>query len=651
MRYYKVAPIARIPLSSPQSFTYHSDESICLGSLIEITIAKKHRRGVVIEQTRKPQFPTKGILKTIHEDLFTDNQLALANKVSNYYLTPLGTVLKFFVPKISKLKKQEQKVKYGSGAKAPRLTQPQKRALDKITSVGTGKSVLLFGPASSGKTEIIFNLAEKTIEGGRQVLVLIPEMFLSCQEIERYAHRLKKYRVALYNSQCTSSEIRYIYEGLRNGKIDIVIATRTGAFLPFYDLGLIVVDEEQDPSFKQWDQMPHYHTRYMAELLKDQYGARLIYISATPSLETMHSALKKKFMTVKLPRLSTDSFRVKKPQIKIIDIRKYFKKFEPLTISDELKHYIDRVNKSDSLALLLVPRRGKSSGVICSDCQHIQRCPKCDLPLVHSKDSYHCLHCNYRKSIFSHCEKCNSLRLVDIGFGTEKAAETIKIMYPKARVITVDANTLSNKKQRNDIYLKICNNKVDVVVGTYAIAKGFDIPYVGLAGVINADNWAGKTDFRFDERWIRNLFQLAGRLNRYGSDQNGTLVIQSFSVDERFEPLLKLDWNNFVKKELQQRKALKYPPYRQMIKLTYKSNNQEKVEKKTGILYNEFLEAAKTGKFVVSEPYYGAVKQARGRIKKHLLLSFRKSLPTAIIDKLKKLPSGWTIDRDPEFIF
>ncbi|MEA1925705.1 MAG: primosomal protein N' [Patescibacteria group bacterium] len=650
MHYYKVAPIARIPLSSLQSFTYHSDESIPLGSLVEITIANKHRRGVVIEQTRKPRFPTKGILKTIYEELFTNKQLALADKISNYYFTPLGTVLKFFVPRISKSKKRKQKVKYGSGTKAPRLTKPQKRAIDKITSASASKSVLLFGPASSGKTEIILNLAEKTVKEGRQVLALIPEMFLSCQEIERYARRLKKYRVALYNSQCASSEIRYIYEGLQNGKIDVVIATRTGVFLPFRDLGLIAMDEEQDQSFKQWDQMPHYHTRCIAELLKDQYGARLICISATPSLETMHSALEKKIMTVKLPRLSTDSFRVKKPRIKIVDIRKYFKKFEPLTISDELKHHIDQVNKSDSLALLLVPRRGKSSGVICSDCKHIQRCPKCDLPLIHSKDSYHCLHCNYRKSTFSHCEKCNGLKLVDIGFGTEKVAETIKTMYPKAQVITVDANTLSNKKQRDDIYSKICNNKIDIVVGTYAIAKGFDIPRIGLAGVINADNWAGKTDFRFDERWIRNLFQLAGRLNRYGSDQNGTLIVQSFSVDERFEPLLKWDWNTFVKKELQQRKALKYPPYRQMIKLTYKDNSRKKVEKKADILHNELLGAV-IEEFAVSEPYYGAVKQARGQIKKHLLLSFRKSLPAVVIGKLKKLPSGWTIDRDPEFIF
>lgn len=651
MFYYKVVPFARIPLSSPQAFTYHSSQIIPLGSLVEISIARKKRKGVVIQKTTRPPFQTKAVSGILHEQILSQKQLALAKEISQYYLTSLGVVLKFFVPKISKKKSRPQTSGPYSKSKAPEPTTAQKAAVKKILSLSGQKSALLFGPASSGKTEVVIRVAEKIIKSGGQILVLIPELFLSEQEIERYTARLGKHGIAFYNSGCKPSEIRHIYEGVRDKKIKIVIATRAGLFLPFSRLGLIVIDEEQDPSFKQWDQMPHYHTRETAVLLRKQHNATLVCCSATPSLETIKKTKSRKVSLVKLPALKTKEVVVKKPHIEIIDAYKNFNKKYPFVFSKELEKSLDEVLEKNRIGLLLVPRRGKSSALLCSDCKHVQRCPACEAPLVHLGDTYKCLHCSHKTNSFSRCSKCQSLRIVDVGFGTERVADFLKTFYPQACISRADAATLTNKKARSELYKKIKNNKIDFIVGTYAIAKGFDIPHVELVAIVNSDNWAGKTDFRFDERWMRNLFQLAGRLNRPGSSQDGKFLVQTYLPKKNFDHLLRWNWQRLCDDELPDRKALGYPPYGKMIKLTYKNQSPKDVEKKVNVLYNWFLEAVKPKKIKVSEPFWGNLRKTRNKNQKHLLLTFSGQLPAPTLAKLKKLPAGWTIDVDPEFLF
>jgi len=649
MNYYDIAPLTRTSLAKQQAFTYISSLSVPIGSLIRISFSGSSIRGIVLKKVRRPNFPTKNVDQVIHESLLSMKQIKLAKMIAEEYFTSLGIVLKFFVPKISKKKTYHEKISASVVSKV-RLTTDQKKALHSIRKMKNRKC-LLFGPASSGKTEILFRLVEDNLKKNKQSLILIPELFLSQQEINRYQAFFSKQQVVFYHSKCKPSEIRNIYEGVADGSHKIIISTRIGVFLPFKNLGIVVVDEEQDPSFKQWDQMPKYHIRKISTMLGKLYGCKTVFSSATPSLETLHQANNLKIKMVRLPMLQTKSAKIKKPSIKLINLSKYYSKTAPFAFSKELKEILEITLSKNLIALFLVPKRGMGNRVICSDCRQVQKCPSCEIPLIHSQDHYRCLHCSYKKPLFSRCSNCSSLRLVDLGIGTERVYEDLKTHYPKARIITVDATSIQKMNQKSSAFKKIANNKVDFVVGTYAIAKGFDNPKVNCAVVLDAESWSGKLDFRHDEHWARDLMQLAGRLNRPGSEQNGTCLIQTFQPEKKFDFLDKWDWSIFADKELELRRQLSYPPYSNMLEISCKSTTEKNIDKKAKVVYNRLIDAKPAKKVRVSEPFFGFIKKKRNEWRKNILITYQNELPKNLRIELLALGPDWSIDVDPEFIF
>jgi primosomal protein N' (replication factor Y) len=270
------------------------------------------------------------------------------------------------------------------------------------------------------------------------------------------------------------------------------------------------------------------------------------------------------------------------------------------------------------------------------------------------------LHCGFKISNISKCPHCGSFRLADIGFGTESVQDLIQTMFPSAKTAIADGTTFADNHYRQKILNNLYNNKLDFLIGTYAIAKGLDIDAVSLVVILNADNWPGQTDFRFDENYLSTIFQLAGRVNRPGGTQNGKCLIQTFDPTNRIFIYLK-DWNwqAFLKYELENRKALQYPPFRHLLKITYRNYYQEMVEKELDKLQKKLsaLSANRATKLTLPDfqflpPYYGYQKKLRGQFQKHLLIKITKlPIVNKKLLKILDLPTGWKIDVDTESVF
>ena len=656
MNYYEIIPLTRIALNHSPSFTYSSKDVFGFGDLVEIDFANKKIRGIVeSKKSSRPPYKTKSILKLLQEKTINKKQLELAKNISDYYLTSLGIVLKFFVTKPTKRLTAPKNPEIKNEKTKVTLTPAQKKVIKEIDSNKKTKQFLVSGPASAGKTEIAFACIEKSLKQGKQCLVVIPEIFLSYQEINRYFASFKDYKLALFHSNLTTTQKNYVSRKSQTGEIDLVIATKIGCLLPFKELKTIIVDEEQDVSHKQWDQSPRYHVRQVASWLQKIHKAKLIYLSATPSMEILKETQKKTLKKLDLPMLKIKKFEVKKPNFEFVNLRQYFyKKKANIIISNELKNALKNNLDRKKTAFILVQRRGAGKSLMCLDCKNKITCPKCNLPLVQVKDKYQCLHCNFKVSSLSQCPKCKSFRIINLGFGTETAYEKIKTIFPKARVEIIDQTALKQKQFREKLFKKLKNNEIDILIGTQSIIKGFDLPNVSLTAILNAESWSGKSDFKFDERWMGSLFQIAGRVNRPGSAQDGKFIIQTFNPENfLFDYLKKWNWQEFSKKEMEIRKATTYPPFSRFIKLIYRNKDKEKVEKNTQNVYNQ-LEKAK-GKEVLSllPGFYGNIEKIRGSYQKFILI---KTKPVAKyspkIQKIfNKLGENWYFDVDPENIF
>jgi primosomal protein N' (replication factor Y) len=654
--YYQIIPLTRIPIDREPFFTYQSPEEISFGSLVLVPFRNKKVKGIVLKKQTKPTFKTRKIttIKTI--DLINKNQLELAKKISAYYFTSLGVVLNFFVFNITK-KIPEPKKETITPDNSVQLTSSQKKVLKKVLNPTTRfKKYLIFGPASSGKTEIAMSLIENNLKQNKQSLVVLPEIFLSYQEIYRYKKRFFNKNIALLHSKLKPSEISSIWKNIKSGKIDVLITTKTGCFMPFKNLGAIIVDEEQDISHKNWDKNPKYHVEKIAEWLAQQHRASTIFLSATPSVKNYWQAKNKKndWQLLKLPPLKTAKIKILKPEIKIIDLwEKSYQKFGDILLSKELLTDLKLTTQKNKISVILVPYHGKSQAVFCENCKTTLKCPRCETSLINIKDEYQCLHCNYKISSLSNCPNCKSYKLKNVGFGTESVAKEINDLFPDKKTVLINKSSFEKNTTREKLFKKIKENKIDFLIGNQTIAKGFDFPNIGLVAVLNAQRWTGKADYKFDERWLGIFFQIGGRINRPHSDQKGIFYIQTFKSNLKIlENLKKWSWENFAEDELLNRQSLKYPPFKKIYRLTFKDIQKQKVEKTTKKVYNQLqAEMARTD-LKIFEPFYSFVKKKGIFWNKHILIKTapEKKLPQ-LEKRLKKLSASWSIDPDPENIF
>ena len=436
------------------------------------------------------------------------------------------------------------------------LNNEQEVCVNKVTnSFGISKTFLLYGVTGSGKTEVYMNIIEKAINKGMSAIMLVPEISLTPQIVERFALRFGD-NIAILHSGLSDAEKYDEYRKITMGKVRIVVGARSAIFAPLTNIGVIIIDEEHTATYKQ-ENHPRYHARDIAILRSEYHNCPIVLGSATPSLESFARAMNKNYELLVMKKRANNMVL---PDVHIVDMKEEIKRGN-YTFS---KLLIDKINEKISKGeqvILLLNRRGYSPLIKCSKCGEVEKCPNCDISLTYHKssDSLRCHYCNYTKKCPSKCMKCGSTDIKGIGLGTEKLEQEIIDKF-KARVIRMDADTTSRKGMHEKIIKEFGEGKYDILLGTQMIAKGLDFPKVTLVGVINADMSLCVPDFRSSERTFQLLSQVSGRAGR--GKYPGEVIIQTFNPEHYSIRYAKNhDYLNFYKEEMAIRKQLNYSPY------------------------------------------------------------------------------------------
>ena len=482
---------------------------------------------------------------------------------------------------------------------------------------------LLHGVTASGKTEIYIKLLEQYIKEGKQVLFLLPEIALTTQLVQRLTAYFGN-EVAVFHSKYTNNErIEVWNQVLENSpKAKVVIGVRSALFLPFSNLGCIIVDEEHEQTFKQHDPAPRYHARDAAIVLAKQHGAKVVLGSATPSLETYYNVQTNKYG---LTELKVRYGNVVLPEIKLVDLKdKYFRKKMSGHFSDELLEEITETLSKGEQVILFQNRRGFSPYVECMTCGHVPHCPSCDVSLTYYKfkNQLRCHYCGHSIANPTHCHSCQSVDLTTKGFGTEQIEMELKTLFPEKNIGRMDQDTTRGKFGFEKIIDSFKNREIDVLVGTQMLAKGLDFDNVTLVGILNADNLLNQPNFRAYERAYQMMMQVSGRAGR--SEKKGKVVIQTYNpYHNTIQQVLGNDYIGMYKEQIYERQNFKYPPFFRLVKLTMKHRDFDKLKEGSMWIYNVLSQN-------LDMPVLGPEEPAINRIRNEYIRTIMVKIPVQI---------------------
>ncbi|MBU1119205.1 primosomal protein N' [Patescibacteria group bacterium] len=662
--YFDIIPLTNVPLKRGTSlaekrivygFTYSSQEKLLFGQEVVIVFGRIQCTGIVYREVKNPSFKRiKGILGVVSDaPRISKKQFSLAEFVSNYYLTNLGLVLKLMLPRKVKKRSNEKSLDAEVREEAHKLTGDQKKAADKIihaTQSHKNDRFLLLGPTASGKTEVYMRAIKEALGDNGQVLLLVPEISLVPQNIERFQKRFSKDAIAVLHSRLTAGERYFEWDRIKNGDAQIVIGPRSALFAPAENIRLIIIDEEHDVSFKQYDQNPRYNAITVAEKMSDLFNAPLVLGSATPNVETYNKAEKKEYT---LLELSERIHQKEMPEVLLVNMKEEFKKKNFSVFSEVLQEKLSAILTNKRQALLFINRRGTATFVSCRECGYVATCGSCDIPFTYHLYSDFkglvCHHCGKREAAPTACPECNSTAIKYVGGGTEKVERELKTLFPKARIGRMDKDTTAVKHAHKKIYDDFCNHRIDFLIGTQMITKGWDIPKVDLVGVVSADIGLNFPDFRATEQTFQLLTQVAGRTGR--KDSRGTVVLQTYYPENTvFGSVAHHNFQSFYKTEIKERKDLGYPPFSKLIKLIFEHVSQETALHK-GTQLIDLLEksfAKESLKCDILGPAPAFIPKVRGKNRVHIILKFSKSSQNKIKEVLSNtLDQNWKIDVDP----
>lgn len=457
-----------------------------------------------------------------------------------------------------------------SNYKRVNLTDKQRLVSDTIiSSFGKSDTFLLYGVTGSGKTEVYMDVIEKAINNGKSAIMLVPEIGLTPQIVGKFISRFGNV-ISVLHSKLSDSERYDEYRKITDGEAKIVIGTRSAIFVPFNNIGVIIIDEEHTSSYKQ-DNNPRYSAINVAEWRSKYHNCPLVLGSATPSLESFAKAGNHVYKLLSLTERAGGSVL---PIVNIIDMKEEVRNGN-FILSDMLKNKISEVLSKGEQAIILLNRRGYSSTISCKECGYVYKCPNCDITYTYHKSSNNlkCHYCGYSMVLPNKCSICGSDNLKDYGLGTEKLEETLNSLY-KARIVRMDVDTTSKKGQHQKIIDDFGEHKYDILIGTQMIAKGLDFPLVTLVGVVSIDSSLTSPDYRASENTFQLLSQVSGRAGR--SENKGEVIVQTFNPDHYAITLAKNhDYIDFYKEEMKVRKMLKYSPYYYMVLVSITSKDYE----------------------------------------------------------------------------
>ncbi|WP_277015171.1 replication restart helicase PriA [Flavobacterium lindanitolerans] len=518
---------------------------------------------------------------------------------------------------------QEDRVSFDKNQKENnlQLSTAQQKAFDEISNAFEEKEVcLLHGVTSSGKTEIYIRLIESHIASGKQVLYLLPEIALTTQLVGRLTAHFGN-QVAVFHSKYTNNERVEVWKQVlgNSPKAKIVIGARSALFLPFRDLGLVIIDEEHEQTFKQYDPAPRYHARDAAIVLANYFKSKVLLGSATPSLETYFNASGGKYGLVEI----TERFgNVMLPEIELVDLKdKYFRKRMKGHFSDTLLEYMAEALALGEQVILFQNRRGYSPVLECMTCGHVPECPQCDVSLTYHKhkNQLRCHYCGYAMAKPTRCHNCSGVDLTTKGFGTEQIEMELAGLFPNKKTARMDQDTTRGKYGYEKILDSFKNREIDILVGTQMLAKGLDFDNVSLVGIMNADNMLYHPDFRAFERSYQMMTQVSGRAGRSG--KRGKVIIQTYNPNHNtIQQVTNNDYMGMYKEQLYDRHIFKYPPYFRLIKITLKHRDFEKLKDGSMWLYQVMSQN-------LDLPVLGPEEPAIGRIRNEYIRTILIKIP------------------------
>jgi primosomal protein N' (replication factor Y) len=500
---------------------------------------------------------------------------------------------------------------------------------------------LIYGVTGSGKTEVYMQAIQRALDQNKSAIMLVPEISLTSQTIERFKARFSQ-KIAVLHHRRSLGERTTAWEDLKKGEAKLVIGARSAIFCPAQNLGLIIVDEEHDSSYKQSDEAPPYHGRDTAVMRAHLEGCVVVLGSATPSIESRYNAEVGKYQFHELKARATAATL---PKVKIVDMKKAYEKSGGFThFCEELLDGIKKRLQEGEQTLLFLNRRGYHRLQCCASCRHIIKCPHCDLSLTYHREAAHlqCHLCDFKQLIAPRCPSCGERESLQFkGFGTEHVERTLHAIFPEIRTLRMDRDTTTKKNSHEELFKQFRAHKADVLIGTQMIAKGFHFPAVTLVGVLNADSSLSIPDFRASEQVFQILTQVAGRSGR---DQlPGEVIIQTFLPDH---PTLHLaasqDYPAFYQREIEERKLFSYPPFCHLVKLLFTDADLETAKLKAEKAYEKLQKALPEGVQILPVTPSGHAKVKD-------LYRFQFLIKTAkigkIADFLKEIPAK--IDVDP----
>ncbi len=517
------------------------------------------------------------------------------------------------------------------------LNDEQNNAFETIRN-GEDQIYLLKGVTGSGKTEVYIKLIEEAVKNNEGAILLVPEISLTPQIIERIELKFENH-AAILHSKLTDKEKREEWYAIRSGEKKIVIGARSAIFAPVSNLKYIIIDEEHENTYKQ-DNNPRYHTKNVAikrsilETMNKEKSSKVKVIlgSATPSFETYYQA---KTGDIKLIELSERFNGAKLPTYEVVDLND-----EMTNFSNKLLKEMSTKLKNNEQIILILNRKAYSTFVKCKDCGHTYKCPNCSITLNHYKNAnkMKCNYCGYEEKISDKCNNCGSDKLLYLGSGTEKIEEELYAFFPDAKIIRADAETIKTRSDYDKLYNDFKNKKYDIMIGTQIIAKGFHFPNVTLVGIINADIIMNFPDFRAGEKTYQLLSQSSGRSGR--GEKEGKVIIQTYDVDnDVILKTVKNDYEGYYKDQLMFRQLFNYPPFGKIINIIFSSQNEENLENKVIKFYDILLKNIQNQNIkkneIISKPFRAALHKINNRYRYQIFIKMERKDITRIKNVLK----------------
>ena len=633
--------IAEVVFNLPLERSFHYlipsvlREALRPGMRVAAPFGPRERIGFIVQTLAKsPIRELKAVRRLIDSfPVIADERWALARWLSAYYYCSMGEALCAMVPRDLRLRSASDPGhraadQPGSDAGRVRALSPhQQRALRTILAAlgsSRARTVLLHGVTGSGKTELYLRAIARVLQQGRSAICLIPEIALTPQTVDRFRERFGQ-GVAVWHSRLRARERSVEWQRLASGACRVVVGARSAVFAPVQRLGLVILDEEHETTYKQED-TPHYHARDVAAARAALTGATVLLGSATPSIESYYAAAQKGGRLVTLPERITGQ---RLPSVEIIDMREELMRRRGSTpLSHRLAQALSQAVERGEQAMLLLNRRGFARVAQCQTCGAVVRCDRCAVPLVYhaSRQALVCHYCNFQQTPPELCGHCQKGYLRFRGAGTERIESELHRLFPVASIARMDRDTTTRRESHRELYEAVKGRHVGLLVGTQMIAKGFDFPQVTLVGVVSADTALNLPDFRSGERTFDLLTQMAGRAGR--GEQPGRVVIQTYCPTHyAIQAAGSHDYRRFYEEEIAMRRRLKLPPFVHLIELTLIGSSRQRVDESIERLAKPLRRAAARGHITLLGPAPHRVPRLRRAYRMCLIVKGRAVEP------------------------